>query len=61
MCDIYHVPEEKIACEYLAYLNQKKIPINQSPTLEILEGFETETLKALVSSKNEKQNGPIVV
>ena len=54
------VSEEKVACEYLAYLNQKKYPINQSPTLEILEGFENEILKLLASKKNEKLTGPIV-
>ena len=60
MCDIYHFPEDKVACEYLAYLNQKKIPINRSPTIEILEGFENECLKVLVLKKNEKQKGPII-
>ena len=49
-----------MACEYLAYLNQKKYPINQSPTIEILEGFENEALKHLVAKKNEKSTGPIV-
>ena len=60
MCDIYHFPEEKVACEYLAYLNQKKYPINLSPTIEILEGFENEALKHLSSKKHEKHNGQII-
>ena len=60
MCDIYQTPEDKVACEYLAYLNQKKYPINQSPTIAILEGFENEILKPLASKKNEKQTGPVV-
>ena len=60
MCDIYHFPEDKVACEYLAYLNQKRIPINRSPTMEILESFENECLKVLVSNKNKKQKGPII-
>ena len=60
MCDIYHFPEDKVACEYLAYLNQKKFPINTPPTLEILEGFENECLKVLVMNKNGKNKGPII-
>ena len=60
LCDIYQTPEEKVACEYLAYLNQKKYPITQSPTIEILDGFETEILKFLAAKKNEKTHGPIV-
>ena len=60
LCDIYQFPEEKIACEYLAYLNHKKYPINQAPNLEILDGFENEALKLLAAKKNEKLVGPIV-
>ena len=60
MCDIYHFPEDKVACEYLAYLRDKKIPINRSPTIEILESFENECLKVLALNKNEKPNGPII-
>ena len=60
LCDIYQTPEEKVACEYLAYLNQKKYPITQSPTIEILDSFENEILKFLTAKKNEKTHGPIV-
>ena len=60
MCDIYQFPEEKVACEYLAYLNQKRYPINQTPTIEILEGFENESLKLLAGKKNKKATGPVV-
>ena len=60
MCDIYRFPEEKIACEYLAYLNQKKYPISQPPTVDILEGFENESLKSLAAKRHEKSAGPVI-
>ena len=60
MCDIYHFSEEKVACEYLAYLSHKKYPINQTPSIEILEGFENESLKLLAGKKRDKTIGPVV-
>ena len=58
MCDIYDLKEDKVSCEYLAYLNQKKYVINQSPTIEILEGFENDSLKPLSLKSKEKSSGP---
>ena len=59
---MYQVDENKISCEYLAYLNQKKYPMTQAPTIEILDGFENEVLKLLLASgkKNDKVFGQIV-
>ena len=47
---MYQVDENKISCEYLAYLNQKKYPLSEAPSIEILEGFENEALKVISAS-----------
>jgi len=59
LCDDYQTSEEKIAFEYLVYLNLKKSPINQSPTIELLKKFEDEMLKILPVKKYKRSPRPM--
>ena len=56
LCDEYGIDDNKVACEYLAFANKKKI---QEPTAAILDQFDIEVLKVLQS--NNKENSKRVV
>ena len=56
LCLVHRVDEDKISCEYLAYLSRKKLPITMAPTNEILEDFDLDLAKHLQTLTEHKKH-----
>jgi len=60
LCQRYNIDHSKISCEYFAFNTKNKLMVGQPPTLELLNTFENEKLKALkVSSGMRRPLDPI--
>jgi len=55
MCMLHRLDEDKLSCEYLAFLSRKKLPITRSPDLDILDDFDKDLAKHLQVASEQKQ------
>ena len=54
LCGLHGLDEDKISCEYLAFLSRKKLPITRAPDLDLLDDFDRDLTKHLASLTEQK-------
>lgn len=54
LCGLHGLDEDKISCEYLAFLSRKKLAINRAPDLDLLDDFDRDLTKHLASLTEQK-------
>jgi len=54
LCGLHGLDEDKISCEYLAFLSRKKLPITREPDLALLEDFDRDLAQQLPKKAEQK-------
>ena len=54
LCGLHGLDEEKVSCEYLAFLSRKKLPITRAPDLDLLEDFDRDLARQMPAKEEQK-------